>query len=103
MFEYILLSIKWFFSNLNSITLLILILAFLASWYFQRKNASIGLESHILNASAAATIPTGVALIFCAFNLELVKSLEGFNINLCIAGLVVFFTAVKSTIKGIFA
>ena len=54
------------------------------------------LEYLLLQVFAASTIPTGIALLFCAFEPALIAQLGGLNIHIAAAGLALLYLSFKS-------
>lgn len=96
--------INFFFNYFNQISVLFLIITFFTIWIknyvAQRKESGKEKElDKIIGVSlASATIPTSFALILCAFDDSLIDRLAGLNLNLAVAGIVLFYVAFK-TIK----
>ncbi len=91
----------FFFTYINQLSVVFFIGCFLTSWFKRSDgNNSPRLESLLTSALAAATIPTGLALILCAINPAFVSRLEGINVNLSVAGVVLVFMAVKTVQDG---
>lgn len=90
-----------FFKYNNQLAVVSFLGCFLASWIRTTNcGTSPRLESLLTGSLAAATIPTGFALILCAMNPTFVSRLEGININLSVAGVVLVFMAVKTVQDG---
>ena len=93
--------IDFFFTYVNQLSVFFFVACFLVSWSKHSGGAnSLRLESLLTGALAAATIPTGLALIFCAVNPAFVSRLEGINVNLSVAGVVLVFMAVRAVQSG---
>lgn len=89
--------IDFFFTYNNQLSVAFFICCFIAFWIKHSKVSDKPRLEFLLNgALAAATIPTGLALIFCAINPTYVSRLEGINVNLSVAGVVLVFMAVRS-------
>lgn len=92
--------IDFFFKYINQLSVVFFIFCFIALWLKHSDGAnSPRLEPLLTVALAAATVPTGLALILCAINPMFVSRLEGINVNLSVAGIVLVFMAVK-TVQG---
>jgi|SRR5690554_7279304 len=65
------------------------------------RKQEVGLHQLLSPALSAATIPTGLALIVCAFEPHYVSRLESFNIHLSIAGIALLYVAVATIMTGL--
>ena len=93
--------IDFFFTYVNQLSVFFFLACFLVSWFkHSDRSNSLRLELLLTSALAAATIPTGIALILCAVNPEFVSRLEGINVNLSVAGVVLVFMAVRAIQTG---
>ena len=93
--------IQSYFYYLNQISVIFLLGAFLVLWvrnyYFSEYE--IDLESLIGSALASATVPTGAALIICAFDSSLVPLLKDLHLHLSVAGASLLFVAIRAIRK----
>lgn len=64
------------------------------------KNQKITLYDLLVRSLAASTLPTGIVLILCAFELELIDRLEGLNVHIAAAGLALIYIAFNTMIGG---
>ncbi|MDP3482458.1 MAG: hypothetical protein Q8S05_04000 [Sulfuricella sp.] len=93
--------IDFFFTYINQLSVVFFICCFLVSWFKHSDGAGNPRLEHLLTgALAAATIPTGLALILCAINPAFVSRLEGINVNLSVAGVVLVFMATRTVQNG---
>ncbi len=60
------------------------------------KREEVKLEKLLTGAFSGSTIPTGLALLLCAFDPSLIQHLEGLHIYIAVAGLALIFVAIKS-------
>ena len=89
--------IAGFFSSLNSITIIAGMLSGLMAFFITpAEGQKRSLEFVVNQVLAGAAVPTGVALLICAFKPELLSKLEGANINVAVAGIVLMFISVRS-------
>ncbi|MFC3468823.1 hypothetical protein ACFOHT_02975 [Massilia oculi] len=94
--------IELFFKYNNQLAVILFILCFLIIWIKNlSSSASPRLEALLNGALAGATIPTGFALIFCAIDPSYVSRLEGINVNLSVAGVVLVFIAIRGIMGAI--
>lgn len=94
--------IDLFFRYNNQLAVVCFILCFLSIWIKRsRSSPSPRLEVLLNGALAAATIPTGFALILCAIEPSYVSRLEGINVNLSVAGVVLVFIAIRGIFSGL--
>lgn len=89
--------IDLFFISINQLSVAFFVLCFIALWY---KRSDSALEYLLNPPLTAATIPTGIALVLCAINPDYVSRLEGININLSVAGIVLVFMAARTITSG---
>lgn len=90
-----------FFTYVNQLSALFFLACFVVSWFkHSGEPNSLRLESLLTGSLAAATIPTGLALILCAVNPAFVSRLEGINVNLSVAGVVLVFMAIRAIQSG---
>ena len=88
---------------LTNITLFTAIFAFIiVSCIDITKKNEIVLELLLLKVLAASTIPTGIALLCCAFKPALLQKLVGFELHIAVAGMALLFISIKTliTTKG---
>lgn len=62
---------------------------------FWRKKDS-GLEAHLLRASAAGSIPTGVVLISAGLDPSILAELSGINVYITFAGFALVYVSIKA-------
>ncbi|CAN2041514.1 hypothetical protein GMMP15_500010 [Candidatus Magnetomoraceae bacterium gMMP-15] len=67
----------------------------LLNWKQKKK---VNLEELFSISICATSIPTGVALVYCAFDSNMLSKLTGVNIHIALAGLALLYIAIK-TIK----
>lgn len=94
--------IDLFFNHINEISVSFLLL--ISVFHVGRsvlKKEPMSLDKLLTPAMAAATIPTGMALIICAFSPSNVSKLESINVHLAIAGIALIFLAVHTIKQGI--
>lgn len=93
--------IDFLFTYNNQMSVVFFIITFIALWFKLANGSNLPRLEQLLNgALAAATIPTGLALIFCALDPSYVLRLEGINVNLSVAGVVLVFMAVRTVQFG---
>jgi hypothetical protein len=94
--------INIFFDHVNeiSVSFLLIISVFHIIRSFL-KDETMTLDKLLTPAMAAATIPTGIALIICAFSPSNVSKLESINVHLAIAGIALIFLAIHTIKQGI--
>jgi hypothetical protein len=94
--------INLFFDHVNeiSVSFLLIISVFHIIRSFL-KDETMTLDKLLTPAMAAATIPTGIALIICAFSPSNVSKLESINVHLAIAGIALIFLAIHTIKQGI--
>lgn len=91
-----------FFDHINEISVALLLLTSgLHIILSLVNNKAITLDKLLTPAMAAATIPTGMALIICAFSPSNVTKLESINVHLAIAGIALIFLAAHTIKQGI--
>jgi hypothetical protein len=94
--------ISWFLSAINELSVACLVIAsFIFVVVRKIDNKKISLEQMLAPALAAGTLPTGVALIVCAFIPNYANKLESLGINLAVAGLALIFLAFHEMAKGL--
>lgn len=82
---------------INHATVIFGILGFLYTWYKLRKKLrEVKLENLLIGAFTGSTIPTGLVLIWSAFDQSIILKLEGLNMHIAAAGLALLFIAYKS-------
>jgi hypothetical protein len=92
--------IKIFFSYINQVSVVFLLLTFIIIWIRKLfSKAHYDLETLLSSAFTAATIPTGIALVLCAFDKTLVTHLQDINVHLSVAGAVLLFIALRTVSK----
>lgn len=93
--------IQSYFTYLNQISVFFLLSTFIILWirsyYFSEYE--VDLENLIGNSLASATIPTGLALIMCAFDSSLVNLLQGLHIHLSVAGAALMYVSIRAIAK----
>lgn len=94
--------IDLFFNYINevSVSFLLLVSVFHAVRSMFNKEP-MSLDKLLTPAMAAATIPTGMALIICAFSPSNVSKLESINVHLAIAGIALIFLTVHTIKQGV--
>lgn len=60
-----------------------------------RNKYEIKLETLLVGAFTGSTIPTGIILIWSAFNPSIIQQLEGINIHIAAAGLALLYIAYR--------
>lgn len=76
------------------------IVAFGISLVVEQKKKNLNdLAAHTARAAAALTIPSGVALVFCAFRPGVMQYVPGLNLVLVVAALAFIFVAVKAAAR----
>ena len=65
----------------------------------QKKDNLNDLAAHTARAASALTIPSGLALIFCAFRPGVIQFVPGLNLVLVVAALAFLFVAVKAAAR----
>ena len=88
-----------FLSHLSAITVVFAILfagisLFLSPAAGQKKD----LEFILNKALAGSSVPTGIALLLCAFSPDLLIKLDGASLNVAVAGITLLFISIKSII-----
>lgn len=94
--------IDWFLSSINEFSVAFLVVSSLVFVLVRKiKKKKIAFEHMLSPALAAATLPTGIALIVCAFSPNHANKLESLGINLAVAGLALLFLAFHEITKGL--
>lgn len=63
------------------------------------KKQPIALDDVFLGVSAASAIPTGLVLLYCAFNPAVIPTLRGLNVHIAAAGLALLFISIRKLIS----
>jgi len=93
--------IDFFFENINEISVsFLLLIAIIHAAKSLLKGEPLALDNLLAPAMSAATLPTGFALIICAFSPTNVSRLESINVHLAIAGIALIFLAVHTINEG---
>jgi hypothetical protein len=89
--------LSWLLDNLSEITVAFAIISAIASFFIQPVNGGKrDLEFTVNKAFSGAALPTGLALLGCAFKPELLSGLDGASLNVAVAGITLLFISVKS-------
>lgn len=73
-------------------SVILAILAFTITLLINRlKSWKNSLQKLLIISLAASSIPTGIILILCAFDLTLINRLEGLNVHIAAAGLALLY------------
>lgn len=82
----------------TSVTLAVL--SFIAGIVFDYvKKRSAGLEVHLARVGAAGALPTGIILVYGAFEPSVITQLSGLNVPIAAAGLALIYISVKTIFK----
>lgn len=86
---------------LNEISVLFALCTF---FYISVKNyhnkVKATLEEVLAKGISASAIPTGLALLICAFDPSLLQGMSGFNIHIATAGFALIYISVKAASPG---
>jgi uncharacterized membrane protein len=94
--------IDWFLSSINELSVAFLVIASLMFTIVRKiKKKKIAFEQMLAPALAAGTLPTGIALIVCAFSPNYANKLESLGMHLAVAGLALLFLAFHEMAKGL--
>lgn len=58
------------------------------------------LDDLLVRGLSGSAIPTGIVLLFCAFKPSLIESLQGLNVHIAAAGMVLLFVSIKTVFAG---
>jgi|GEM_PF-3683776 len=93
--------IDLFFDKINEISVsFLLLIAIIYAIKRLLNSEPLALDGLLTPAMSAATIPTGFALIICAFSPSNVSKLESINVHLAIAGVALIFLAIHTIREG---
>jgi len=86
-----------FLKNLNNLTVATALVFTIVALCLKPANGQEkNLEFILTRALAGSAIPTGLALLFCAFEPSLLPRLEGANLNVAVAGITLLFISIKA-------
>lgn len=91
--------IESFFLYFNQVSVSCLVITFFVIWVHKKRIGNVDLETVIGTSLAAATFPTSIALVICAFDKNHVTKLQDLSLNLAIAGVVLLFVAWRTIEK----
>ena len=86
--------------HLNQLTAMFGVITFFILWvrrFVQKKE--LDLEGLLGATLAASSVPTSFVLLFCAFKPSIIQHLEGVNIHIAVAGLILLFLSYRTFYK----
>jgi len=102
MIDFILKIVNNPLENINHITVIFFFLgATILAIYTRIKKQSIELARLLMGSLGTSTIPTGIVLMGCAFDISLIQKLKGVEIGIAAAGVALVFVAIKTFIEEI--
>src|SRR4051794_22001708 len=92
--------IKFICGNLHRISVLFGLVAFVGYWVKDiRASRRPSLEELIAKVFAASAMPTAVVLLTCAVEPQIIQSLQGLNVYIAAAALVLLFVSWSNLTK----
>jgi hypothetical protein len=86
-----------FLASLNVITVgFAIIFATIAIFQKRSNGKKKDLEFYVNRSFAGSALPTGIALLCCAFKPDLLNKLDGASLNVAVAGITLLFISIKS-------
>lgn len=89
--------IDFFLQYLNQLAVGCTIVTFILMLYKNhRAGVTASLETLLVPAFSAAALPTGVALLMCAFDTNLLQKLTDYNVHIAVSGLALLYVSVSA-------